>query len=92
MPVTCEESCQRLLNNCVSDSSTSKCPRGNVCSEITFNVISYHIKSSQLITIRDKLAGCSMVRFLLKCVYEQTVAYVRKCLSVEACALQKPVN
>ena len=37
---------------------------------------SYHIKSSHLITIRDKLAGFSMVRFLLECIYEQTVVYV----------------
>ena len=50
------------------------------------------MKSSQLITIRDKLAGFSTVRFLLKCIYEQTVVYVRKCFSVETCALQKSVN
>ena len=87
-PVTCEESCQRLLNNYASDSSTSKCPRGNVFSEITFRDSSYHIKSSHLITIRDKLAGFSIVRFLLKCIYEQIVVYVQRCLSVEACTLQ----
>ena len=68
------------------DSSTSKCPRDNVCSEIPFRVSSYHTKSSHLITIRDKLAGFSMVLFLLKCIYEQTVVYFRKCFSLETCA------
>ena len=72
-----------LLNNHASDSSRSKCPRDNVCSEIPFRMRSCHIKSSQLITIRDKLAGFSMLRFLLKCIYEQIVVYVRKCFSVE---------
>ena len=28
------------------------------------------MKFSQLITIRDKLAGFSIVRFLLKCIYD----------------------
>ena len=40
----------------------------------------------------DKLAGFSMVRFLLKCINEQTVIYIRKYFSVETYALQKPVN
>ena len=94
MPVTVEESCQPLLNNreelcqCllnnrVRDSSTSKRPRDNVCSEIPFRVSSYHIQSSQLISIKDKLAGFSMARFLLKCIYEQTVVYVWKYFSIE---------
>ena len=52
-----------LLANRVSDSSRSKCFRDNVCSEIPFRVSSYHMKCSQLITIRDKLAGFSTVRF-----------------------------
>ena len=92
VPVTVEQSCQGLLNNRARDSSTSKCPRDNVCSEIPFRVNSYRIKSGQLVTIRNKLAGFSMVGFLLECIYEQTVVYVRKCFSLEACALQKPVN
>ena len=79
VPVTVEALCQWLLNNRVSDSSTSKCPRDNVCSEIPSRVSSYHTKSSQLISIRHKLAGFSEARFLLKCVYEQSVVYVRKC-------------
>ena len=90
--VTVEESCQRLLNNRARDSSTSKCPRDNTCSEMSFRVSSYHIKSSQLITTGDKLASFSMVRFLLTCIYKQSVNYVRKWFSVETCALQKPVN
>ena len=49
-------------------------------------------KSSQLITISDKLTGFFMVRVLLKCIYEQILEYVRKCFLVETCALQKPVN
>ena len=53
---------------------------------------SYHKKSSQLITNRDKLTGFSMVRFFMKCIYEQTVVYVRKYFSVETCALQELVN
>ena len=77
--LTVEALCQWLLNNRVSDSSTSKCPRDNVCSEIPSRVSSYHTKSSQLISIRHKLAGFSEARFLLKCVYEQSVVYVRKC-------------
>ena len=69
MPVTVDQPC---------DSSTSKCPRDNVCLEIPFRVSLYHKKSSQLITIRDKLAGFFMVQFLLKCIYEQILVYVRK--------------
>ena len=68
--MTAEELRQWLLNNRVSDSSTSKCPRDNVCSEIPFRVSSYHMKFSQLITIWDKLAGFSIVRFLLRCTYD----------------------
>ena len=49
VPVTVEQSHQRLLNNRARDSSTSKFPRDNVCSEIPLR--SYHKKSSQLITI-----------------------------------------
>ena len=49
-------------------------------------VSSYHMKSSQLIAIRDKLAGFFMARFLLKCIYEQTVVYIRKCFSIETYA------
>ena len=89
---TVGQSCQRLLNNRVSDSSRSKCFRDNVCSEIPFRVSSYHMKCSQLTTIRDKLAGFSTARFLLKYIYEQTVVYAQKCFSVETCTLQKPVN
>ena len=92
VPVTVEELYQWLLNNRVSDTSTSKCPRDNDCLEIPFSVSSYHTKSSQLITIRGKLAGFSMVRFSLKCIYEQTVVYVWKCFSVETSALPKPVD
>ena len=61
MSATAEQPCH--------DSSTSKCPRGNACSETTFRVSPYRTKPSQLITIRKKLAGFSMVRFLLKCIY-----------------------
>ena len=92
VPVIGEQSFQWLVNNCATDSSTSKCPRDNVCSEIAFRVSSYQIESSQLITTGDKLAGFSMVRILLKCIYEQSVNNVRKCFSVDTCALQKPVN
>ena len=92
VPVIGEQSCQRLLNNCATDSSTSECPHDNVCSEIAFRVSSYQIECNQLITIGDKLAGFSMVRILLKCIYEQSVNNVRKCFSVDTCALQKPVN
>ena len=93
VPVTVEKLCQSLLNNRASDSSTSgKCPRDNDCSEIPTRVSLCHIKSRQLITIRDKLAGFSMARLLLKYIYEQTVVYVRKCFSIETYALQKPVN
>ena len=73
-------------------SSTSKCPHDSVCLEIPLRVSLYHKISSQLITIRDKIAGFSMVRFLLKCIYEQILMYVRKCFSVETCALQKPFD
>ena len=59
-----------------------------LCLGTSFRVSLYHIKSSQLITIRDKLSGFSMVWFLLKCIYEQTGLYVRKCFSVETFALQ----
>ena len=83
MPVTVDQPC---------DSSTSKCPRDNVYLEIPFRVSSYHNKSTQLMTIRDELAGFSILRFLLKCVYEQILVYVRKRFSVETCALQKQVN
>ena len=90
--VTVEALCQWLLNNRASDSSTSKCPCNNVCSEIPFRVSSCYTNSSQLVTIRDILAGFSVTRFLLKCIYEQTVVYVRDCFSIEPYALQKPVN
>ena len=83
VPVTAEQPC---------DSSISKCPRDNVCLEIPFRVSLYHKKSSQLITIKDKLAGFFMIQFLLKCIYEQILVYVRKYFSVETCPLQKPVN
>ena len=93
VPVTVEKLCQWLLNNRASDSSTSgKCTRDNDCSEISPRVSLCRIKSSQLITIRDKLAGFSMARFLLRCIYEQTVVYVRECFSIETYALQTPVN
>ena len=49
VPVTVEKSHQQLLNNGARDSSTSKFPRDNVCSEIPLSL--YHKKSSQLITI-----------------------------------------
>ena len=83
MPVTAEQPCDR---------STSKCPRDNVCWEIPFRVSWYHKKSSQLITIRNKIAGFSMVRFLLQCIYEQILMYVQKFFSVETSALQKPFD
>ena len=95
MPVAVEQPCQRQLNkrNALGGiSEQSLCPRDNDCSEIPPRVSLCHIKSSQLITIRDKLAGFSMARFLLKYIYEQTVVYVRKCFSIETYALQKPVN
>ena len=85
MPVTVEALCQWLLNNCNSDSSTSICPRDNVCFEIPFRVSSYHTKSSQLIILRHKLAGFSVARFLMKCIYEQTVVYVQICFSIVLC-------
>ena len=92
-----EQSYQWQLNNiffwcfcCLI--STSKCPWGNACLKILFRVSLCHINTGQLIAIRDKLAGFSMVRFLLECIYEQTVVYIRKCLSVETCTIQKPVN
>ena len=92
VPVTVEALWQWLLNNRASDSSTSKCPHNNVCSKIPFRASSCHTKSSQLITIRHILAGFSVTRVLLKCIYEQTVVYVRDCFSIEPYALQKPVN
>ena len=64
MPGTVKESCQWQLNNtlfwcfcyCIS---TIKYPLRNVCLEIPFRVILYHIKTIQLIIIRDNLAGFS---------------------------------
>ena len=64
--------CQRLLNNYASDSWTSKCSWGNVYAERPSSVNLYHIKSSPLITIRDKLTGFTKVWLLLKCIYKQT--------------------
>ena len=98
--LTCEESYQPPLNNCASNCWTTvpvTVQQVNALGVMSaqkylFRVSSYHIKSSQLITIREKLAGFSMVRFLLKCIYEQIVVYVQKCLLVETCALQKLVN
>ena len=94
LPGNVEQSCQWLLKNCASDcwiTMPATVQRVNALGN-TFQgeLVSY--KSSQLITIRDKLVGFSVVRFLLKCIYEQTVVYVRKYFSVETCALQKPVS
>ena len=88
VPVAFEGLWHWLLNNRARVSSTSKCP----LFENTFQSEFVSYKFSQLITIRDKLAGFSVVRFILKCIYEQCVVYVCKCFSVETCALQKPVN
>ena len=97
VPAKAEQSCQRQLNNTFFLCffcwiSRRKYPQGNVYLKIPFRVSPYQIKTNQAITIRDKLAGFSIVHFLLKCTREETALYVRECLSVETCVIKKPVS
>ena len=91
--LTVEELCRWLLNNRAGESSTSKYPRNNVCSEILFDSDLCLTETGQLICTVNELTNSYIVRAFIERYFRKTLWSVHEYLSVKrVLIIRKPIN